>query len=341
MKPRTLLVFSVGIAKVALAFAAASSTFTEQSQAPGENTQLQTTANPGSLELRIAQETALIRDGEQHGLEPLKMGRLWAHLGIDYEDALEFAKAEAAYNHSLRILKASPAGTADYANVLDNLGSMYLRVGNLAEAERCSRNSLVVREKMGDKLQIARGKWHLADVELSEHRASEAKEEALEAYKEMTALKDPQTSDLVSALITLVYAECSYDRCMDGVAHAKWSLALARGATPSEDPIMTGQALLALGFAEWKSRTKDAPEEEMQESIEIFKSQKSRGRTYVLMAMEQYRNYLAAMGRSSDAKQVASEETLLKQQQSASCLNCTVSVYSLEEERAIQSRSQK
>jgi len=259
------------------------------------------------------------------------MGRLWAHLGIDYEDEAEFTKAESAYNHSLKILKALPAGAADYVNALDNLGSMYLRMGNLAEAEHCSKNSLAARQKMGNELQVARGKWHLAEVELGSHRAKEARQESLEAYNEMVALKDPLTNDLVSALITLVYAECSGDSCKDGIAHAKQSLTLARTVSPS-DTIMIGQALLALGFAEWKTGMKDGPDKEMRESIDIFKAQQLRGRVYVLSAMEQYRTYLHAVHREPEAQQLASEEAKLKEQGS-NCANCTVSVYSLEDQR--------
>lgn len=326
MKPRTLLVFAVA----AFLFALASpSTSAQQGQLQQQIAAPETNARSASLEQRIAQELVLTREGEQQGLDPLKMGRLWAHLAIDYEDEAEFTKAESAYNHSLRILKSLPPGLADYANVLDNLGSMYLAQGNPDEAERCSRNSLAVREKIGDKLQMARGRWHLAEIELGRLRVGEARLDALAAYNEMVALKDPQTSDLVSALITLVYAECSHDGCMDGVTHARRSLVLARGAQP-EDAIRTGQALLALGYAEWKSGMSDSPELAMRESIEIFKAQKSSGRIYVLRAMEQYRSYLDAHRRGHEARQVALEEEQLKKQ-SGYCPNCTISIYGLDQ----------
>jgi tetratricopeptide (TPR) repeat protein len=324
VKPRKLLVFSLSQFFLALTTI---STIPGQSQTQPDGAALQATTGP--IEQRITLELALIRDGEQHGLDPLKMGRLWAHLAIDYEDQAEFNKAEAAYNHSLRILKALAAGQADYANVLDNLGSMYLMQGNSAEAERCSRSSLAVREKIGDKLQIARGRWHLAEVELGRQRTTEAQQDALVAYHEMLALKDPQTTDLVSALITLTYAECSNDACANGITHANQSLDLARGAT-QHDPIQFGQALLALGYAEWRSGTKGSPELKMRQSIEIFKAQRSSGRVYVLRAMEQYRMYLDAMHRGSEAKQVALEQEQLKKQTSY-CPNCTVSVYGLDQ----------
>jgi tetratricopeptide (TPR) repeat protein len=326
MKPRTLLVFAVVASLLALVSTSASA---RQKQIQGDPAASQRNTPANSLEQRIAQELALIRYGEQDGLDPMRLGRLWAHLAIDYQDEAEFTKAESAYNHSLRILKLLPAGQADYANVLDNLGSMYLMQANPAEAERCSRNSLAVREKIGDKLQVARGRWHLAEVEFGRQRAKEARMDALEAYNEMVELKDPQTRDLVSALITLVYAECSHDGCMDGITHANRSLALARGAKP-EDAIGIGQALLALGYAEWKSGMRDGPELAMRQSIGIFKAQKSGGRIYALRAMEQYRSYLDANRRGPEARQVALEQEQLKKQ-SSYCLNCTVSVYGLDQ----------
>jgi tetratricopeptide (TPR) repeat protein len=331
MKPRTLLVFSLSQVTFFLALTS-TSTISGQSQTQVEHVALRRTGGSVPIEQRITQEIALIREGEQHGLDQLQMGRLWAHLAIDYEDEAEFTKAESAYNHSLRILKPLPEGAADYANVLDNLGSMYLMLGNPSEAERCNRNSLAVREKIGDKLQIARGRWHLAEVELGRQRTREAQQDALVAYHEMLALKDPQATDLVSALITLTYAECSNDACMDGVTHASQSLDLARSAIP-QDPIQFGQALLALGFAEWRSGTKGSPELKMRQSIEIFKAQRSSGRVYVLRAMEQYRTYLAAMRRGPEAKQVALEEEQLKKQ-SGYCPNCTISVYGLDQKNS-------
>src|ERR1700753_2450424 len=53
----------------------------------------------------VAQDIAMIREGERSGMEPLKLGRLWAHLASDYEDAMDIVKSEDAYNHALRLLE--------------------------------------------------------------------------------------------------------------------------------------------------------------------------------------------------------------------------------------------
>jgi tetratricopeptide (TPR) repeat protein len=142
MKLRTLLVLSVitlvGILPVA-----------GKRQTRGENAELQAAANSISLERRIAQKIALIRDGERRGLEPLKLGRLWAYLASDYLDAMDLAKSEAAFNHALRLLEPLPETQRDYAIVLDGLGSLYVMSGRFRESERCRKRALEGREATG------------------------------------------------------------------------------------------------------------------------------------------------------------------------------------------------
>ena len=280
---------------------------------------------PPTLEQQIASEIQGIHEGEQRGMEPLKLGRRWAHLAADYEDAMEFAKSESAYNHALRLLESAPDGKADYAIALDNLGSMYLMSGDFAAAERCRKRSLAAREAMGDPLEVARGKAQLAEVELARHRFREARQGAMEAYNEMIALKDPDVSARISVLATLIYAECSSGGCADGLAHAREAASLARGAFPADSPTV-GQTHMALGFAEWKNGLKDGPDSEMREGIKIMKE---AGLPSVLSSLEQYRVYLGAEHREQEAKQVAQEETRMKSGAQAGCVNCSVSVYSL------------
>jgi hypothetical protein len=260
---------------------------------------------PATLEQQIVSEIQGIHEGEQRGMEPLKLGRRWAHLAADYEDAMEFAKSESAYNHALRLLESAPDGKADYAIALDNLGSMYLM--------------------SGDPLEVARGKAQLAEVELARHRFKEARQGAMEAYNEMIALKDPDVSARISVLATLIYAECSSGGCADGLAHAREAASLARGAFPADSPTV-GQTHMALGFAEWKNGLKDGPDSEMREGIKIMKG---AGLPYALSSLEQYRAYLGAEQREQEAKQVAQEETRMKSRAQAGCVNCSVSVYSL------------
>jgi hypothetical protein len=92
---------------------------------------------------------------------------------------------------------------------------------------------------------------------------------------------------------------------------------------------MVGQALQALGYADWKAGIEKAPEQEMRESIAIFKELNDRGRAYALGAMQQYRRYLEETHRGPEAKQVALEAEQFSKQR-GKCPNCTVSVYGLQ-----------
>jgi tetratricopeptide (TPR) repeat protein len=324
MKPRTLsvlLVLARAIASVGI------STVTEPNQTQGENIELQATAHSSLLEQHIAQGIALIRNGEQRGVEPLKMGRLWAQLAVDYKNQGDFSRAGSAYNRSLKLLESAPQGAIDYAIVLDNLSSLYLLTGDFEAAERCSRRSLTVRESLGDKLQIARGEGHLAEVELNRRRFKDARQYSLKAYNEMISLRDHETDDVVKTLITLIYSECFEGGCPNGLVHAREAVSLACG-TYSADSIQVGQARLALGLAEWKAGMTYGPDAEMRDSIEILKARMPAGHPYVVGAMEQYRQYLDAMHRGPEAKRVAQEEVQLKELHKRA--SYTVSVHGLQ-----------
>jgi tetratricopeptide (TPR) repeat protein len=278
------------------------------------------------LNPHIALEVQAIQEQEKSGAEPLTMGRLWAQLAWDYERQMEYSKSEAAYNRALRFLERAPE-EIDYAVALGNLGSLYMLVGNYGGAERCRKQALAIREAAGDKIEIARGKALLAEVYLISHKYKEAHRTAQEAYTSMVTLKDPHQREALSALITLVYAECFHGDCTSTLEHAREALSLARaGFAP--DSVDVGHAHLALGFAEWKTAMKDGPDEEMRAGIEIMKGLSSPQRPYVLSALEQYRSYLEATNRKQEAKAIALEEAQLGDMR-RDCANCTVSVYGL------------
>lgn len=286
----------------------------------------QTLIGQTRVQQHIADDLKWIHDSEKDGLEPLKLGRLWAHLASDYEDAMELAKSETAYNRALRLLEPLPEAQEDYAVVLDNLGSLYVMSGKFDESERCRKRAMAVSEKMGDQLEVARGKANLAEVHLGRHKYKEARQEAQEAYATMLAMKEPKASHLVSALVTLIYSECAVKQCQPAMDHAHTAVSLAGNAKPL-DILALGQAHLALGYVEWRNGIKDNPDEEMREGIRIMRSQELPTHPYVLSAMEQYRAYLESEHRKPEAREIA--EQLRAMTSKDTCSQCTVSAYSL------------
>ncbi len=279
------------------------------------------------MEQRIAQEVEAARVQEQRGMEPLKLGRLWAQLASDYEDEMQYAKSELAYNRALRYLETSP-GRIDYAIVLGNLGSLYVLAGDFAAAERCRRQSLAVREELGDRLQIARGRMNLAEAELAQRKYKDAERDSREAYNEMVALKDPDMTDVVSTLTMRVYAECNRGGCANGVEDARTAWTLAHRAF-ADRSLPIAMAHLALGFSEWKTGVKDGPDAEMRAGIETMRALMPMGHPYVLGALEQYGAYLKSVNRGQEAQRIAAEIAQIKGGVRTDCADCTVSVYGL------------
>jgi tetratricopeptide (TPR) repeat protein len=281
-----------------------------------------------SLEQRVAQDQDTIRAGEHEHMDPLKLGRLWAHLAVDYEDAAEFSKSENAYNRALKLFQATPEGAKDYAIALGNLGSLYLASGDFDAAERCRRQSMALREAAGDRLEIARGESHIAEVSLAKHHFKDAARESSMAYREMVEVKDSDASDLVSTLVTMTFASCMNKQCGEAVAHGREAVSLARESFPANSLPM-GEAQMALGYAEWKTGLKDDADRDMREGIAALRAWMTPGHPYFLGAMRQYRLYLDQTHRKREAQQIAAEEKRFETAPANACSNCTISAYSL------------
>jgi hypothetical protein len=270
----------------------------------------------------------LIHAAEYERLGPLDMGRLWGHLAVDSEEAGEFAKSEAAYNRALEFLGRAPQGALEYSAALDNLGSLYLSEANFDAAEACRKRSYALREKSGDGLAIARGKWMLGEVDLAKRRYKDAQKKASEAYAAMVALKDPLVNEMVSALTLLSYTSCRNNQCASGVESGREAKRLALAALPVDDMLL-GEALMALGYAEWKTGMKEVPEEDLREGVRILRKRVSPGHPYLLGALVIYSDYLKEEHRGAEAEELAKEEESLRGKLPNACGSCTVSVQSL------------
>ena len=279
---------------------------------------------------RIARDLQLIHAAEYERQGPLGMGRLWAKLASDYEDSGEWAKGEAAYNRALQILEEAPEGILEYSAALDNLGSLYLSQGNLDAAEACRKRSYALREKSGDALAIARGKWMLAEIDLGRQRFRDAQKKASEAYATMVALNDPLVRERVATLAMLSYVDCKINQCALGVEAGREAKRLALAGLPVDD-LLLGETLMALGYAEWKAGMKDGPDEDMREGVRILRERATPGHPYLLAALTLYSDYLRGSNRTAEAEALIKEKESARVGSANACSNCTVSVQSLRE----------
>jgi tetratricopeptide (TPR) repeat protein len=289
---------------------------------------LQASVGESTLAEKIGRDLQLIHAGEAEKLPPLDMGRFWARLASDYEQAGEFAKSESAYNRTLELLDKVPNAILEYAATLDNLGLLYLVEGNFDAAEVCRKRSYAIREKTGDVLAIARGALMLAEVDVARNRFEEAQKRASEAYAAMVAQNDQFVSERVATLTVLSFASCKNNQCALGVESGREAKRQALTELPA-DHFLLGGALIALGYAEWKTGLKDEAGEELQEGVRILRESVTQGPSNLLIALNVYSDYLKDVHRAAEADEISKEEKALRSKPTHTCANCTVSVYGL------------
>lgn len=277
------------------------------------------------LNNRINQELRLIKVAEHDHLPNSKLGYLWAQLASSYAQQADFARAEDAYFHSLRLLKDAPEAQTNYATLLDNLGVFYLAYNRREEAENYLKKAFAARTTQGDITALGVSQVHLAELALAYHRFKEAEHIAEEAHTNLTAAGDSGKKGLIGALVALTYARCARNKCAEGLHNAEQAMELARLVYPS-DSLPAGHLLMAIGFAKWKTGNNQEAEKTMLQGIQIITTQNAPGAPYSRNALSEYRSFLVATHRSADAKRIDDQLAAMTSQP---CANCTVSVYSL------------
>jgi tetratricopeptide (TPR) repeat protein len=132
---------------------------------------------------RLAEAFALERNGQtkqsiaavQALLEPGSLnepdtGKAWNILALAYEDQGDFTDAQPAYERSIRALENSPNHIKDYAMALDDLGGLYLAMGQADLAVRIKEKTLQLYRKIGDHEGSAIACSDLAGLALSQRR---------------------------------------------------------------------------------------------------------------------------------------------------------------------------
>jgi tetratricopeptide (TPR) repeat protein len=285
-------------------------------------------AQQAAPSLLIDSQLKAIQIEEQRSAPAERLGYLWATLGVTYNDAGDFPQSLAAYERALPLLAKDPAGRANYATALDNLGALYLEYERMEEAETARKKAWAIRKQIGEPAAIARSQEHLAEIALVLHHYKEAEKGSLAAYATLAAVPEPlgsgTVSTLLSALVTLTFAECMQPRCADGFRHAEQAMEVVRKVYPPES-VELGHVLMALGFAQWKSGSTREADSHLTEGIRILRARLGERNRLLLAAMYEYRGYLQAMRRGADLAELDREMgSIVQQQASAGCTYCAV-----------------
>jgi tetratricopeptide (TPR) repeat protein len=277
---------------------------------------------------RIVGIQQLIQDAEARHLPLAQQGELWAELALAYWNGTDLVRAEDAYSKSLRLLKTDPSKTSEYASRLEDLASLYLSYGRVAEAEATAKQAFAVRKKVGEPVNIAISQIHMANIALARHQFKKAEQLSQRGSETLLAAANPPKTSMLSGFITLAYARCSDKHCSQGFRDAQQAVAYAEKNFASETaPI--GFSLETRGYAEWKSGAKSEAEKDMQEAIRILRRTLVPADPRLAGVMLQYRSFLVEAERPAEARDIQQEVSSMTRQAGIYCPNCAVGVNTL------------
>jgi hypothetical protein len=277
---------------------------------------------------RIARDMELIRIAEQEHRPQAERGDLWTQVGLEYQYAADFLKAEDAYNKSLHLLKTAPSTRAEYATTLECLEALYLIYGRLDDAESVGKQALAVRKKLGNPSGAGLSQIHLANIAIARRQYKKAERIALRGMEDMESSSNPPRVGMLTGFITITYARCLRGDCGEALMSAQQGVAFANRHFEPESAAV-GFALGALGFAEWKSGPVEDGEKAMQHGIQILRTKLAPADPRLAGALLQYHDYLIATSRRVEAQVIHAEVERMTSQSGTFCPACTVNVYSL------------
>ncbi len=130
---------------------------------------------------RIARQEGVARQAESAHAGIVELSKIYFQLGLLYQDAAQWARAEATFQHTISLLR-NPAGQAgDLATAISQLGSLHVLMGKLRDSEKEAQEALKLRQEVGDQLSIARSQNDLAILYLWKQNYVKARDLAQQA----------------------------------------------------------------------------------------------------------------------------------------------------------------
>jgi tetratricopeptide (TPR) repeat protein len=252
---------------------------------------------------RIAAGEEMARKAESAHADNLALGRIYAQLGLWYEEAGLWNRAETDMEHAISLLRHASEPVEDLATVLDKLGSMHVSMGKLGDSEKEEQEALRLREKAGDKLQIARSWNDLAALSLAQKKYPKAKEFAELATTELLTNNRAEAVDRISSRYTLSLALCYVKACLSALPLLKDALDEAKATMrPTDLPVGFGTFLL--GYVYWKSGDTVTAGEYMERGKSVMGERLGWQHPTYLGASRAYARYLRDNSRVEDAEVV-------------------------------------
>jgi len=136
---------------------------------------------------RIARQEATARQAESAHAGIIALGKIYFQLGLLYQDAAQWPRAEATLQHTVCLLRNPPGQAGDLATAISQLGTVHVLMGKLRDSEKEVQEAMKLRQEVGDRLPIARSQNDLAIIYIKEQKYAKARDLAQQAEAEFTA----------------------------------------------------------------------------------------------------------------------------------------------------------
>src|SRR5215472_12975494 len=130
--------------------------------------------------------------------ESPEMGRVWILLGSVYQDLGRYPEAQRAYQSAISLFKRQRGREREEEVALDNLGSLYLDMGQPEMSKRLRQQALRLAEAAGDHVAMARLYNNLTAATLQQNGVKEARKCLGRAFAEIKLAPKVGADDLAA-----------------------------------------------------------------------------------------------------------------------------------------------
>jgi tetratricopeptide (TPR) repeat protein len=236
--------------------------------------------------------------------------KIYAGLGILYQDAGMSLKAEDAIQRAIALLKEGPQD--QLAEEVEQLAVLHVAMGKMRQAEHDEMHDMQIRKAVANPVGIALAESSLASLYDEERKFAKALNYAEKAYDVLADRTDVDAADQIGLRQTLGVALTGMRSCDRGVELLKDGLQLAR-SSPGVGKLKVAYAEFTLGFGYWHCGDRSHAEEWLQRGTTDMKADYGWDHAMYVNAMKQYARFLRQNGEQEAA---ISAEAVVNQAQS-------------------------
>lgn len=251
----------------------------------------------------VAASEAIARKTEQEHLPDLQMARVYWHLGMSYEDAGDIGQSKAALKHSEALFRRSDTSGGELAEALDSLAVLDGVTDKVPLAIKEETEALQLREKLGDRLLIARSWETMTALLLKQKKFDQARVFAQKGADELAENKRATFNDKLAARYALGMALCGQKDYATAIPVLKQAATDARSSL-SPQSIQVGIGDFLVGYAYWKSGDTINAGPAMKKGIDVFNTQMIWGSPSYLPVLRAYAKYLHETRNVEEASEV-------------------------------------